>query len=94
MTRRPASVASRSDVKPARHGQADHAGPVHGLADHAAEFEPDRRIDFVFVGYPRDHGAGQVLRAEPAIREIDLNPVILHPMGEGVVALDALMLVD
>nr|WP_221214521.1 acetate--CoA ligase family protein [Novosphingobium hassiacum] len=37
---------------------------------------------------------GQVLRAEPSIREIDLNPVILHPLGEGVVALDALMLVD
>ncbi len=37
---------------------------------------------------------GQVLRAEPWIREIDLNPVILHPLGEGVVALDALMLVD
>lgn len=37
---------------------------------------------------------GQVLRAEPSIREIDLNPVILHPNGEGVVALDALMLVD
>ena len=37
---------------------------------------------------------GQVLRAEPSIREIDLNPVILHPAGEGVVALDALMLVD
>ncbi|WP_237741139.1 acetate--CoA ligase family protein, partial [Novosphingobium sp. B-7] len=37
---------------------------------------------------------GQVLRAEPSIREIDLNPVILHPQGEGVVALDALMLVD
>lgn len=37
---------------------------------------------------------GQVLRAEPSIREIDLNPVILHPMGEGVVALDALMLVE
>lgn len=37
---------------------------------------------------------GQVLRAEPSIREIDLNPVILHPKGEGVVALDALMLVD
>ncbi len=36
----------------------------------------------------------QVLRAEPSIREIDLNPVILHPLGEGVVALDALMLVD
>lgn len=37
---------------------------------------------------------GQVLRAEPSIREIDLNPVILHPQGEGVVALDALMLVE
>ncbi|WP_338467531.1 acetate--CoA ligase family protein [Novosphingobium sp. ZN18A2] len=37
---------------------------------------------------------GQVLRAEPSIREIDLNPVILHAEGEGVVALDALMLVD
>jgi acyl-CoA synthetase (NDP forming) len=37
---------------------------------------------------------GQVLRAEPSIREIDLNPVILHPRGEGVVALDALMLVE
>jgi len=37
---------------------------------------------------------GQVLRAEPSIREIDLNPVILHQLGEGVVALDALMLVD
>lgn len=37
---------------------------------------------------------GQVLRAEPSIREIDLNPVILHPVGEGVVALDALMLVE
>lgn len=37
---------------------------------------------------------GQVLRAEPSIREIDLNPVIVHPMGEGVVALDALMVVD
>lgn len=36
---------------------------------------------------------GQVLRAEPSIREIDLNPVILHPVSEGVVALDALMLV-
>ena len=37
---------------------------------------------------------GRVLRAEPAIREVDLNPVILHPNGQGVVALDALMLVD
>ena len=37
---------------------------------------------------------GRVLRAEPAIREVDLNPVILHPKGQGVVALDALMLVE
>ncbi|WP_157083170.1 acetate--CoA ligase family protein [Novosphingobium lentum] len=36
---------------------------------------------------------GQILRAEPRIAEIDLNPVILHPAGQGVVALDALMLV-
>ncbi len=35
-----------------------------------------------------------VLLAEPRLRELDLNPVILHPVGEGVVALDALMLVD
>jgi acyl-CoA synthetase (NDP forming) len=33
-----------------------------------------------------------VLLAEPSIAEMDLNPVILHPAGEGVVALDALML--
>ena len=37
---------------------------------------------------------GRVLRAEPSIREVDLNPVILHPAGQGVVALDALMLVE
>jgi acyl-CoA synthetase (NDP forming) len=37
---------------------------------------------------------GQIMRGTPAIREIDLNPVILHPNGDGVVALDALMLVD
>ena len=35
-----------------------------------------------------------ILQAEPGITEIDLNPVILHPKGEGVVALDALMLLD
>lgn len=37
---------------------------------------------------------GQVMTGNPAIREIDLNPVIIHPKGQGVVALDALMLVD
>ena len=37
---------------------------------------------------------GRVMTGNPRIREIDLNPVILHPAGEGVVALDALMLVE
>ncbi|BBD99533.1 CoA-binding protein [Sphingobium amiense] len=35
---------------------------------------------------------GRVLLAEPSIREIDLNPVIVYPEGRGAVALDALML--
>jgi acyl-CoA synthetase (NDP forming) len=34
-----------------------------------------------------------VLRAEPSIREIDLNPVIAYPAGDGAVALDALVVV-
>lgn len=37
---------------------------------------------------------GQVMTGNPSIREIDLNPVIIHPVGEGVAALDALMLVE
>jgi len=37
---------------------------------------------------------GRVMTGNPAIREIDLNPVIVHPEGQGVVALDALMLVE
>jgi len=37
---------------------------------------------------------GQVLRGTPAIREIDLNPVIVLPQGQGVLALDALMLIQ
>lgn len=35
---------------------------------------------------------GAVLHAEPSIREIDLNPVIVYPDGGGAVALDALIL--
>jgi acyl-CoA synthetase (NDP forming) len=34
-----------------------------------------------------------VLRAEPSIREIDLNPVIIYPQGQGAIALDALVVV-
>jgi len=37
---------------------------------------------------------GALLRAQPRIREIDLNPVIVYPRGQGVRALDALMLID
>ncbi|WP_139383966.1 acetate--CoA ligase family protein [Novosphingobium mathurense] len=31
-----------------------------------------------------------IVRGSPALREIDLNPVLVLPEGEGVVALDAL----
>lgn len=34
-----------------------------------------------------------ILVAEPTLIELDLNPVILHPKGDGAVALDALVLV-
>ena len=37
---------------------------------------------------------GQVMRGEPSIREVDLNPVVVLAEGEGAVALDALMLVE
>ncbi len=37
---------------------------------------------------------GRLLRGTPAIREIDLNPVVVYPKGEGAVALDALILAD
>lgn len=36
---------------------------------------------------------GAILAAEPTLVEIDRNPVILHPRGQGALALDALMLV-
>jgi acyl-CoA synthetase (NDP forming) len=39
-------------------------------------------------------GLGRVLRGTPGIREIDLNPVVVYPKGEGAVALDALILAD
>ncbi|HEY0624795.1 acetate--CoA ligase family protein [Sphingomonas sp.] len=35
---------------------------------------------------------GRVLAGTPSVREIDLNPVVVYPKGEGVVALDALIL--
>lgn len=33
----------------------------------------------------------RLLIAEPAIRELDLNPVVVLPQGQGTLALDALM---
>jgi acetate---CoA ligase (ADP-forming) len=38
------------------------------------------------------HTLGRIMLANPSIREIDLNPVIVYPEGKGAVALDALML--
>lgn len=37
---------------------------------------------------------GAVLSGTPAIREIDLNPLVVYPRGRGAVALDALILSD
>ena len=37
---------------------------------------------------------GALLIGEPSIAEVDLNPVIVYPRGQGVVALDALMQVS
>jgi len=37
---------------------------------------------------------GQLLRGEPRIQELDLNPVVVYPKSKGVVALDALMLLE
>lgn len=34
---------------------------------------------------------GQMVAATPAIREVDLNPVIVYPQGQGAIALDALI---
>jgi len=34
-----------------------------------------------------------IMLAEPSLEELDLNPVVLYPAGEGLVVLDALMLV-
>lgn len=39
-------------------------------------------------------GLGRVLAGTPAIREIDLNPVIVYSVGHGAIALDALILAD
>ena len=37
---------------------------------------------------------GALLMAKPLLREIDLNPVIVYPVGSGAIALDALMVIS
>ncbi len=37
---------------------------------------------------------GRLLAGTPDIREIDLNPVVVYPEGQGAIALDALILAD
>jgi acetate---CoA ligase (ADP-forming) len=37
---------------------------------------------------------GRLMTGEPSIRELDLNPVVVYPAGEGALALDALLLVE
>lgn len=37
---------------------------------------------------------GAFVRANPQIRELDINPLVVYPEGKGVAALDALMIVE
>jgi acyl-CoA synthetase (NDP forming) len=37
---------------------------------------------------------GRLLTGSPRVREVDLNPVVVYPKGQGAVALDALILAD
>lgn len=38
--------------------------------------------------------SGSLLAAQPEIQEIDLNPVTVYDVGEGVLALDALIVTN
>jgi len=64
--------------------------------------QPDKKRPFVVNAGMLDVTAvaeiisrvAALLRAEPSIREIDLNPVIVYPEGKGAIALDALVVID
>lgn len=40
------------------------------------------------------HRLGQLMLANPTIREVDINPVLVYPKGSGAVALDGLIVVE
>ena len=67
-------------------GQLKQAALLHGYRG-APELDVDAVADLI-------GGIGRLLRGEPRIQELDLNPVVVYPKGQGVVALDALMLVE
>lgn len=64
-------------------GRLKSAALLHGFRG-----APPADVDAVAAIIAR---VGQLLAAEPRISEIDVNPVVVHPAGEGAVALDALM---
>lgn len=65
-------------------GSLKQAPLLHGWRG-SPKLDVDALADFVLK-------VGSIVEGTPAIREIDLNPVIVHPEGKGVVALDALIL--
>ena len=80
----PADLASRVTAEAVRRASVAPADVGHVVFGQVVQTEPrDMYISRVAA----------VLRAEPSIREIDLNPVIIYPQGEGAIALDALVVV-
>jgi succinyl-CoA synthetase beta subunit len=37
---------------------------------------------------------GRIMQALPRVTDIDINPLMVHPKGQGVTALDALVVTD
>ena len=49
---------------------------------------PSADVDALAVAVAR---LGAAMRAEPGLLEIDINPLIVYALGQGVLALDALL---